>query len=177
MAVTLFDKTFALYIGAETIQERVKEMAAAMNAGLRGEDVVFIGILNGAFVFVSDLLRHLDFNAPVSFVKLSSYKGMASSGKVISLIGVGENLKGKTVVVLEDIVDSGKTISAILEQISVFKPFQVRIATLLLKPDVYNGTVEIDYVGFRIPNRFVVGYGLDYDGLGRNLKDLYVLDE
>jgi hypoxanthine phosphoribosyltransferase len=176
MGLTLFDKTFSLYIDAGTIQARIQEMARRMNTELGEEQVIFVGVLNGAFMFVSDLLRNLDFNASVSFVKLSSYQGTSSSGRVKSLIGFSEDVSGKTVVLLEDIVDTGITIESILDQISSLGPRRVLVATLLFKPDAYKRMVEPDYIGFRIPNRFVVGYGLDYEGLGRNLRDLYMLE-
>jgi hypoxanthine phosphoribosyltransferase len=151
-------------------------MAAEMNEVLRDKDVIFIGILNGSFMFVSDLLRAIDFYAPVSFVKISSYEG-TRKGKMKSLIGLTEDVTGKTVVLLEDIVDTGNTLEWFLPQVNALKPKQVLISTLLFKPEAYGRKADPDFVGFRIPNRFVIGYGLDYKGLARNLKDLYVLNE
>jgi len=148
-----------------------------MNSDLKNEDVVFVGILNGAFMFASDLLRKISFNSQVSFVKLTSYHGTASTGKVKRLIGINEPLKDKTVVIIEDIVDTGNTIESIIDQIKGFMPRQVYVATLLLKPELYQKEIKLDYVGFKIANDFVVGYGLDYNGYGRNLRSLYKLEE
>lgn len=173
VTITLLDKTFELFIPAEKIQTEVQRIADSMNADLKNEEVVFIGILNGAFMFASDLLRKISFNAQVSFVKLMSYQGTASSGRVKRLIGINEELKDKTVVIVEDIIDTGLTIESIIHQIKGFKPRQIIIATLLLKPEYFQKDIRIDHVGFRIPKAFVVGYGLDYQGYGRNLRGLY----
>ena len=175
--ITLLDKEFKLFIPAEKIQAEVQSIADRMNAELKNEDVIFIGVLNGAFMFASDLLRKISFNAQVSFVKLTSYKGTISSGNVRRLIGINEELKDKTVVIIEDIIDTGHTIENTINQIKGFRPRQVFVATLLLKPEFYNKNIKLDYVGFRIPKDFVVGYGLDYQGFGRNLRGLYKLEE
>jgi len=171
--ITLLDKEFELFLPAEKIQAQVQSIADRMNAELKDEDVIFIGILNGAFMFASDLLRKISFDAQVSFVKLTSYHGTASSGMVKRLIGINEDLKDKTVVIVEDIIDTGNTIESIIHQIKGFRPRQVFIATLLLKPEFYSKDIRLDYIGFRIPREFVVGYGLDYQGYGRNLRNLY----
>jgi hypoxanthine phosphoribosyltransferase len=175
--ITLLDKEFKLYIPPEKIQTEVQNMADRMNSDLKNEDVVFIGILNGAFMFASDLLRKISFNAQVSFVKLTSYQGTESSGKVRRLIGINEVLKDKTVVIIEDIIDSGITIESIIDQLKGFRPRQIFVATLLLKPENFNRDMRLDYIGFRIPKDFVVGYGLDYQGYGRNLRGLYKIEE
>jgi len=171
--ITLLDKEFSLLIPAEKIQARVQNIADQMNSDLKDEDVIFIGILNGAFMFASDLLRKISFDAQVSFVKLSSYHSTSSTGNVRRLIGINEVLKDKTVVIIEDIIDTGNTIENIINQIKGFRPRQVYIATLLLKPEYYNKDIRMDYIGFQIPKEFVVGYGLDYQGYGRNLRNIY----
>jgi hypoxanthine phosphoribosyltransferase len=175
--ITLLDKEFQLYIPAEKIQTEVQRIADSINDDLKNEEVIFIGILNGAFMFASDLIRKISFNVQVSFVKLTSYQGTISSGHVKRLIGINETLKDKTVVIIEDIIDTGNTIESIVQQIKGFRPRQIYVATLLLKPELYTKEFKIDYVGFEIPRDFLVGYGLDYEGYGRNLRGLYKLVE
>jgi hypoxanthine phosphoribosyltransferase len=175
--ITLYDKEFSLFITADKIQAEVQRIADRINTELGNEDVIFIGILNGAFMFASDLVRKINFNVQVTFVKLTSYSGQSSTGIVKRLIGITEDLKDKTVVIIEDIIDTGNTIESIIGQIKGFRPRQIFVATLLLKPDLYSKEITIDYVGFRIPKNFVVGYGLDYNGFGRNLRNLYALEE
>jgi hypoxanthine phosphoribosyltransferase len=175
--ISLLDKEFRLYIPAEKIQAQVQSIADRMNSELKNEDVIFIGVLNGAFMFASDLLRKISFNVQVSFVKLTSYQGTISTGNVRRLIGINETLKDKTVVIIEDIIDTGRTIESIINQIKGFRPRQIYVASLLLKPEFYNKDLKLDYVGFQIPKDFVVGYGLDYQGYGRNLRSLYQLEE
>jgi hypoxanthine phosphoribosyltransferase len=174
--ITLLDREFSLYIAADKIQTEVQNIATLMNDDLKNENVVFIGILNGAFMFASDLLRKIQFNAQISFVKLASYQGITNTGTVKRLIGINEELKDKIVVVIEDIIDTGSTIESIISQLKGFRPSQVRIATLLLKTELFNKDIKLDYVGFSIPNQYLVGYGLDYNGYGRNLRNLYVLE-
>ncbi len=175
--IRLLDKEFTVYIPAENIQARVQSIADRMNAELKNEDVVFIGILNGAFMFASDLLRKINFSAQVSFVKLTSYRGTSSSGEVKRLIGINEVLKDKTVVIIEDIIDTGNTIESIINQLRGFRPRQIYVATLLMKPEIFTRSIRLDYVGFEIPKDFVVGYGLDYQGYGRNLRGIYKMIE
>jgi len=175
--ITLYDKEFSLFITADKIQAEVQRIADRINTELGNEDVIFIGILNGAFMFASDLVRKIDFNVQVTFVKLTSYSGQSSTGIVKRLIGITGDLKDKTVVIIEDIIDTGNTIESIIGQIKGFRPRQIFVATLLLKPDLYSKEINIDYIGFRIPKNFVVGYGLDYNGFGRNLRNLYALEE
>ncbi len=175
--INLCGKEFALFLTADKIQAEVQRIADRMNTELNSEDVVFLGILNGAFMFASDLVRKINFDVQVTFVKLTSYSGQASTGIVKRLIGVNEDLKDKTVVIVEDIIDTGATIESIIAQIKGFRPRQIFVATLLLKPDLYSKEINLDYVGFRIPKNFVVGYGLDYNGFGRNLRNLYALEE
>lgn len=175
--IALLDKEFELFIPAEKIQTEVQSIADRIDAELKNEDVIFIGVLNGAFMFASDLLRKISFDAQVSFVKLTSYQGIASTGNVRRLIGINEVLKDKTIVIIEDIIDTGNTIESIINQIKGFRPKQIYVTTLLLKPEFYNKDIKLDYVGFKIPKDFVVGYGLDYQGYGRNLRSLYKLAE
>jgi hypoxanthine phosphoribosyltransferase len=171
--VTLKDKTFALSIPSANIQAAVDVLADQLNADLAGKTPLFLVILNGSFMFASDLLKKLQMDCEVSFVKLASYSGTQSTHQVKKLIGLNEELRGRTIVILEDIIDSGITIENMLEQLKEYEPADVRIATFLFKPDAFTKSYSIDYVGMRIPNDFIVGYGLDYDGLGRNLPDIY----
>jgi hypoxanthine phosphoribosyltransferase len=171
--IQLLDKEFKLSISAEEINVAIKKIAGQINNDLKNKDVIFLGILNGAFMFASDLLRHITFECQISFLKLASYQGTSNSGTVKRLIGINENIANKTVVVVEDIVDSGITIEHIIKQLNGYEPAEIKIATLLLKPDAYNKSVELDYVGMEIPNDFIVGYGLDYNGFGRNLQNIY----
>lgn len=175
--ITLCKKEFTLFLTADKIQAEVQRIADRINTELNSEDVVFLGILNGAFMFASDLVRKINFDVQVTFVKLTSYNGQSSTGIVKRLIGINEDLKDKTVVIVEDIIDTGTTIESIIAQIKGFRPRQIFVATLLLKPELFSREIHLDYVGFRIPNNFVVGYGLDYNGYGRNLRNLYALEE
>jgi hypoxanthine phosphoribosyltransferase len=172
--VKIYNKNFQLFIPYEDIRAVVEKMAEKMNADLADKDPLFICILNGSFMFAADLFKRISvLQSEISFVKLASYDGDRTTGMVKQLIGLNEKIKGRTVVVLEDIVDSGITIDNIQEQLKEFKPKEVNIATLLLKPDALEKEVQLDYVGFKIPNDFIVGYGLDYNGYGRNLIDIY----
>lgn len=172
--VKVHDKTFELFIPYEKLRSEVEKMADKMNKDLAGKDPLFLCILNGSFMFAAELFKRIDFvESEISFVKLASYEGDKTTGKVKQLIGLNEDVEGRTVVVLEDIVDSGITICNIKEQLDKLNPKEVRIATLLLKPDALKREVSLDYVGLEIPNDFIVGYGLDYDGHGRNLLDIY----
>ena len=173
--VVVNDKKFKVSVTAEQIHVRVAELSAQMNADLAGKDVVFLSILNGSFMFAADLLKNIDLLCRISFVKFASYAGDQSTGNVKELIGLNENLKGKTVVIIEDIVDTGKTMVDLLEYLKRFEPAEVRIATLMFKPGKCQEKLKIDYFGFSIPDDFIIGYGLDYDGLGRNLKDIYMV--
>ena len=162
--VKIHDKEFELFIPHEKIQSVVQEIADKMNTELAEKDPLFLCILNGSFMFVE---------SEISFVKLASYSGTKTSGEVKQLIGLNENIQDRTVVVLEDIVDTGITINKIQEQLKVLEPREVLVATLLLKPNALQKEVDLKYVGMEIPNDFIVGYGLDYDGHGRNLLDIY----
>lgn len=175
MLITVHDKQFQPYIGKERIRERVAALGAAISADYAGLNPLFIAVLNGSFVFAADLFRALSIEAEISFIKLASYKGTSSTGHVVTAIGMEEMLAGRHVILLEDIIDTGKTLHAFLPEIEQRRPASLKIATFLTKPDALQYDVRADYVGFEIPNHFVVGYGLDYDGLGRNYDELYAL--
>ena len=171
------DKHFKVYLEEEKIQKRLKEIGQQITNDYKGKDLVIVGILNGAFMFLADLCRYIDLPLEISFAKYASYSGTSSTGKVAELIGFDESIKGKNVLIVEDIIDTGNTIKKLSEDVIKKDPASVKIAALLLKPEVYKGSTIIDYLGLKIDNKFVIGYGLDYDGYGRNLKDLYILDE
>ena len=173
--VKVSDRLFRLAIPSTRIREAVAVIATRMNGELNDKDVIFLGILNGSFMFASDLLRQINFNCRISFVKLASYKGTSSSGYVERLIGINENLNNKTVVILEDIVDTGQTLEFIIGQLKEYKPGDIRVATLLFKKDVYRKDIKLDYVGIEVPSDYIIGYGLDYNGYGRNLEDIYAI--
>ena len=169
----IHDKEFKLLIPNARIREVIAEMAAMINRDLEGRDVIFMGILNGAFMFAAELIKHITPNCQITFLKLASYAGTSSSGTVKRLIGINEDINNKTVVILEDIVDTGITLENIIKQLLGYEPGEIRVATLLHKPDAYLKDIVLDYVGLEIPNDFVVGFGLDYEGFGRNLPDIY----
>ncbi len=171
--IKIHDKTFEVFIEEKEILDKVKEMGGQIEKEHRGKDILFISILNGSFVFTADLLRDINMDVKLSFLKLSSYEGDRSSGSVRRLIGLDEELDGKTVIVVEDIIDTGCTLDGIIEDLQVKGPDDIKIASLLIKPEAYKGSHSIDYTGFEIPNDFVIGYGLDFDGLGRNLRSVY----
>ncbi len=175
--VVVKDKTFKVCISQEKIRERVKAIAADISCDMAGKKPLLIAVLNGSFVFAADLMRELDFPCEISFVRLSSYVGTASTGKVRELIGLSESIEGRSVIVVEDIIDSGLTMQEMLAMLTEKKPADVRIASLLVKPDNLKVNLDIRYRCFDIPNDFIVGYGLDYDGEGRNLPDIYVVEE
>ncbi len=171
--IKILDKEFRLSIPASQINEAVSKVAAQINNDLREKDVLFLGILNGSFMFAADLFRKIEFPCQISFIKVSSYQGTSSTGKTKQLIGINENVKGRTIVILEDIVDTGLTIEKILEELKVYEPEDIKIATFLLKRDVFKKNIPLNYVGIEIPNDFIVGYGLDYNGYGRNFGEIY----
>ena len=172
--IKIHDKYFEVYIPYEKIRSVVEKMADQMNSDLAHKKPLFICILNGSFMFAAELFKRIELiETEISFVKLASYHGDKTTGAVKQLIGLNENIEGRTVVILEDIVDTGITIEHILEQLRELNPKEVKIATLLLKPDALQRDVQLDYIGLEIPNDFIVGYGLDYDGYGRNLLDIY----
>ena len=174
--IKLWDKEFEISHPYEEIQVAIKKMAAQMQVDLEGKSVLFICILNGSFMFAADLMKELELcDAEISFLKLASYAGTSSTEEIKELIGFNENIAGRTVVVLEDIVDTGHTIEDVMKQIRAKGAGDVKIATLLYKPEAMKAKIDLDYVGITIPNDFIVGYGLDYDRRGRNLKDIYTL--
>ena len=173
--IKVHDKSFDTYLSEEIILKRVKELAADITNDYAGKRPLFIAILNGSFMFASDLFKNLNIEAELCFIKLASYKGMKSSGNVVTSIGLDDDLFGKEVVIVEDIVDTGKTLHNFLPKLVHQQPKSLKIVTLLHKSEATEYPLQLDYVGFDIPNKFVVGYGLDYDGLGRNLKEIYQL--
>jgi hypoxanthine phosphoribosyltransferase len=172
--IKIRDREFKLFISGEKINFIIKEMAAKISSDLKDKDPLFVCVLNGAFMFASELFKSLDFvESEITFVKMASYRGTHSTGIIRQLIGLNEVIEGRTVVVLEDIVDSGSTIENIINQLKEMNPGEIKIATLLFKPAAVIKEIQLDYVGLEIPNDFIVGFGLDYDGYGRNLKDIY----
>ena len=177
MQIQVFDKTFEPYITATQINEQIKKIAAQLNIDYAGKRPLCIAILNGSFMFASDLFKELTIDAEICFIKLASYKGTKSTGNVITSIGLDIPLTDRHVIIVEDIVDTGKTLDAFLPQLINQQPVTLKIAALLHKPEALQFPVTIDYLGFEVPNKFLLGYGLDYDGLGRNLKEIYKLVE
>lgn len=173
--IKVHDKEFEPYLTHDEIDVQVSRVASEISADYKGRRPLFIAILNGAFIFAADLFRKLDIEAEICFIKLASYKGVKSSGQVITAIGLDVETYGRDVIIIEDIVDTGKTLSQFLPQLVHSQPASLKIATLLHKPDATVHPLEIDYLGFTIPNKFVLGYGLDYDGLGRNIPEIYQL--
>jgi hypoxanthine phosphoribosyltransferase len=171
--VQLHDKTFSSFIPHERILESIEQVAVRINTDYAGKEPVFVAVLNGSFMFAADLLKAVKVPSYISFVKLASYHGVSSTGSVTELIGFTENVEGKDVIIVEDIVDTGITLEKVLAIFQHKNCASLKVATLLLKPDAYKKPAKIDYVCMEIPNEFIVGYGLDYDGLGRNLKDIY----
>lgn len=177
MAIQVLDKKFEPYIKAQQIQEQINVLAKQLNQDYAEKKPLFIAILNGAFMFASDLFKELTIDAEICFIKLASYKGTKSTGNVITSIGLDMPLTGRHVIIIEDIVDTGKTLSEFLPQLTNQQPASLKIAALLHKPEALKHPLTIDYLGFNVPNKFLLGYGLDYDGLGRNLKEIYQLVE
>ena len=175
--VTVHDKTFKPFLSETEIQTAVKKIGNAITTDYKGKKPLFIGVLNGAFMFCSDLLKSVDTTCEVTFVRLSSYDGMESTGEVRNVINLQENVAGRDLILVEDIVDTGLTMQKALEYFGTLGPNSIEIASLLVKPDCLKCKLDIKYTGFEIPEKFVVGYGLDYDGHGRNLKDIYQLKQ
>jgi hypoxanthine phosphoribosyltransferase len=171
--IQVHDKVFTTYLSEAAIQERVKTIAETINKDYQGKKPLFIAILNGSFIFAADLFKYLTIPTEITFIKLASYKGMKSTGNVITSIGLDAELYGKDVIIIEDIVDTGKTLYNFLPKLKDHHPTSLKIAALLHKPDATKFPLTLDYVGFSIPDKFVIGYGLDYDGMGRNLKEIY----
>jgi hypoxanthine phosphoribosyltransferase len=175
--IRVHEKIFEPYLTQEEIQTRVSFIAEQLNADYEGRKPLFIAILNGSFIFASDLFKKLRIEAEICFIKLASYKGSKSTGHVVTAIGLDAEIYGRDIVIVEDIVDTGKTLTEFLPQLTHQQPSSLKIVALLHKAEATMFTVPIDYVGFTIPDKFVVGYGLDYDGLGRNIPEIYKLVE
>jgi hypoxanthine phosphoribosyltransferase len=173
--VTIEDKTFGIYIQDQDIQQAIQTIANEMNVLYADKKPIFISVLNGAFMFTADLLKKIEVPCELSFIKLSSYSGTTSTGTVKEIVGLQEEIAGRDVIVIEDIIDTGITMQKITSQLGLKNPASIRIATLLLKPDSVKVPIKPDFVCFSIPDKFVVGYGLDLNGIGRNLPDIYQL--
>lgn len=177
-SVTYNGLTFVPYITAEQIKERVDAIARRIEEDCRGKQPLFVCVLNGAFPFASDLFRSVDMDAEITFLRLKSYDGMDSTGNVKRMMSLSEDIAGRTVIVIEDIIDTGRTMQKLIADLRELHPADIKIATLLHKPDaLVVDDVKPDYVGFEIPKKFIIGYGLDLDGLARNLNDIYVIKE
>ena len=175
--VKIKDKTFKTSIPEAQILERVKAVAKRINTDMADKNPLLLAMLNGSFVFAADLMREITVPCEISFVKMSSYQGTSSTGKVKQLLGLNEDIKGRTVIIVEDIVESGLTLKTLLETLKEKEPADVHICTLLLKPECLQVSLDIKYVAMEIPNDFILGYGLDYDQQGRNLRDIYTVVE
>lgn len=176
--VTLKDKTFALSIPYEEIDKSIKALADKINADYKGKETpLFLGVLNGSFMFMAELMKLIEFDCEMSFVKVASYSGTKSTGSVQEIIGLADNVQGRHIIVVEDIVDTGESISHLMRSLTGHEPASVEVATLLFKPNAYQKDIPIKYSAISIPNDFIVGFGLDYDQLGRNLKDIYKIVE
>lgn len=173
----IHDKAFKKLIKSEDIDARIAELGKQISKDYKEQTPLFIGVLNGAFMFASDLFKNLTIEAEISFVKVSSYRDLSSTGDVKQLLGLNEPIFNRDIILLEDIVDSGNTIMKLMETLSELGPKSIEVATLLIKPAAVQHSFDVKYAGFEIPADFVVGYGLDYNGLGRNLKDIYQLKE
>ncbi len=175
--IQIKDRLFKPYIDRSSIDSAVKRLAAQMNKDLAGKRPLFLCVLNGAFMFAADLFREINVDAEITFIRMKSYEGTQSTGIIKQIYGLQEDIKDRTVVIVEDIVDTGFTMQNLKKQLEEKNPKEIKIATLLFKPDSLQCDVKLDYVAFEIPKAFIVGYGLDYDELGRNLKDIYVVTE
>lgn len=173
--VKVKDKEFKLLLSEAKIKESIKKIADQINSDLEGKNPLFLAVLNGSFMFAADLMKEITIPCEICFVKLASYQGMESGGKVKEVFGLTERIDGRTVVIVEDIVDSGRTMQQLLASLSSRNPAEIRIATFLFKPESLQCDLKLNYVAFEIPNDFVVGYGLDYDGYGRNFGEVFSL--
>lgn len=171
--IKVHDKKFKKVISAVKVQRSVGAIAKKINTDYKNKKPIFISVLNGSFLFTADLIKKVNIECEISFIKISSYAGTQSTGTMNTLIGLKEDIKGRNVVVLEEMVDSGNTIEKVLAELKKLNPKSIKIATLFFKPDAYKKKIKLDYIGMDVPNDFLVGYGLDYDGLGRNLQDIY----
>lgn len=175
--ITLNDRNFRVLIPAEEIDKAVCRVAEQLNERYEGRTPIFLGVLSGSFHFLSDLVRKVDFESQVTFVKLSSYNGTESTGNVTQQLGIDIDIEGRDIIIVEDIVETGHSMSYLLDYLRAKRPASVAICTLFFKPDKFLYNYKIDYTALSIGNEFIVGYGLDYNQLGRNLKDIYVIDE
>lgn len=175
--VKLKDKHFKRFLPSDDIERAVNFIGDKMNSDFAGKKPLFISVLNGSFLFAADLMKTLTIDCEITFVKLASYQGTQTTGKVRTLIGFDEDINNRTVVILEDIVDTGNTLEVLVARLKELNPLEIKVAALLYKPEAYTKDIPVDYVGFKVANDFLVGYGLDYDGLGRNLRDIYKLEE
>ena len=175
--ITVHDKTFKPMISAQMIAERVANIGQQITKDYSGKKPLLLSILNGGYMFAADLSRAIDTDLELTFVKLSSYKGISTTGKVTTVLGLDTDLKGRHIIIVEDIVDTGKTLHNFFKELDKEEPASVEIAACFHKPEALQHPLSIKYLGFEIPNRFIVGYGLDYDGLGRNLPDVYEVNE
>ena len=175
--VQIKDKRFKTFISEDEIHQRVKAVADRINHDMEGKKPLLLAVLNGSFVFAADLMRHITIPCEISFVKLASYEGTVSTGKVVEVMGLNEDITGRDVIIVEDIVDTGKTMERMLDTLGTRNPNSLHICTLLLKPEKLKIPLNIEYAAMEIPNDFIVGYGLDYDQEGRNLRDIYTLVE
>jgi len=173
--IQLKDKTFETFLSAAQLQDRIASLGAQIAEDFAGEEVIVLGVLNGSFVFMADLVRAIQLPLTCDFIRISSYTGTASSGKVTSVFGINQSLEGKNVLIVEDIVDTGASMAYLKDYLAPLGPKRMAIATLLFKKEAFAFNYTLDYVGFEIPNKFVVGFGLDYDGEGRNYPDIYQL--
>ena len=175
--VKIKDLDFELFVSRHQIKDRLKALGKEITTNFQGEELILLGVLNGSFIAMADLAREIDLPIRCEFIKISSYEGTESTGKVRSVLGLSIDLTGKNVLIVEDIVDTGISMNYLLSELSGQNPRELLVATLLFKKDAFRFNYKLDYVGFEIPDKFVVGYGLDYDGLGRNLPDLYQLSK
>jgi len=175
--IQILDKQFSHFITEDQIEEAVKELAFRINQDYAGKDLVIVPVLNGAFMFAADLIKRLNFACEITFIKIASYQGVSSTGEVEEVLGLEKDIMGRHVLIVEDIVDTGVTMHEVTKSLKELDPASLEIATFLQKPDALSRNLKLKYVGMKIPNKFVVGYGLDYDGYGRNLREIYVLTE
>lgn len=173
--VTIHDKTFKKLIDASEIQQRINEIAIQINNEYKNRTPLFLGVLNGAFLFAADLFKSIELMCEISFIRVSSYQGTSSTGSVKNLIGLNMNITGRDIIIIEDIVDTGDTMKYLMNELKANNPASIKLATLVFKPDALKHNLVPDFVGFEVPPDFLVGFGLDYDGLGRNLNSIYTL--
>ncbi|MEI6311989.1 MAG: hypoxanthine phosphoribosyltransferase [Bacteroidota bacterium] len=173
--IQLKDKTFIPYLNTQQIHETVKRLASQINEEYHDKKPLFVCILSGSFMFCSDLVKNFCGDCEITFVRLSSYSGTQSTGNITTLMGMVESLTDRHVIIVEDIVDTGNTLSKFLPEVQALQPASLKVCSLLVKPDALQDRIKVDFIGFSIPNDFIVGYGLDYDGLGRNLQEIYVI--